>query len=197
MTVAANICINCGLCSDGTIFRFVPLRPGESPDALTIAGVAVSAVDDRAAFLLPCAAFRGGCCSIYENRPAVCREYRCSLLRRHEAGEVSFEEARSVIERTKVLRDEVRSALEAALEPVRPQWLTGLYRLLMARFDAAADPAAARRENAALLLDFASLRIVLAREFESETPDASSAEGREGDAPMRVRQAATAGPRPL
>ena len=127
--------------------------------------------DTETSFLLPCPAFRGGCCSIYETRPSICSEYRCFLLRRYEAGEVSFEEARATITKTMALRDRVRPALTAFAEPQATQALSGLYRLMMAKFDAMPDPAASRRDMADLLLDIAALRVVLAREFEPREAD--------------------------
>jgi Fe-S-cluster containining protein len=47
----------------------------------------------RDRFRLPCPALDGACCSIYADRFAICRSFRCALLRRYEAGEVGLEEA--------------------------------------------------------------------------------------------------------
>ena len=171
MTVRKNICIDCGLCSDGTIFRYVPVREGDQLEPLKAAGAVFATMNDTPSFLLPCPAFRDGCCSIYESRPAICREYRCSLLRRYEAGEVSLEEARALIIRTMALRDRVRPALTACAKPETSEALSGLYRLMLAKFEAMPDPAASRREKADLLLDIAGLRVILAREFEPRAPD--------------------------
>jgi len=166
MTVLPNICIDCGMCSDGTMYRFAAIKDGDVLGPLKAAGAVFVTNEAETSFLLPCPAFRGGCCSIYETRPTICSEYRCFLLRRYEAGEVSFEEAQALIIRTMALRDRVRPALTAFAEPQTSHALSGLYRLMLAKFEAMPDPAASRREKADLLLDIAGLRVVLAREFE-------------------------------
>ena len=106
-----SICIDCGMCCDGTLFTWVPL-PGEG-DAAMLAGTPITVKDSegKAFFSQPCAAF-AGCCSIYASRPSNCRSFRCSLLRRHESGDVSTDEARRIIRMTLDMRDR-------ALGPVR------------------------------------------------------------------------------
>ena len=47
---------------------------------------------------------------------------------------------------------------------------------MTARFEALPDPAAARREHAALLLDIAALRVLLSREFEPRDSKSHRAE---------------------
>jgi hypothetical protein len=60
----------------------------------------------------------------------------------------------------------VRPGLTRYVAPDGPEALEGLYRLMLAKFDALPDPAAGRREHGELLLDVAALRVLLAREFE-------------------------------
>lgn len=148
------------------MFRYAAIKEGDVLGPLTAAGAEFVTKETETCFLLPCPAFRGGCCSIYETRPTICQEYRCRLLRRYEAGEVSFEEAQELISRTMALRDRVRPALIAIAEPQASEAFSGLYRLMHAKFDAMPDPVQARRDHAGLLLDIAALRVVLAREFE-------------------------------
>ena len=168
MTDLKNICLDCGMCSDGSMYRFVAIEDGDPLEPLRAAGASFVTHDGQMSFLLPCPAFRGGGCSIYEHRPTVCRNYQCFLLRRYQAGEVSFDEARSLIERTIGLRDRVRPALTAFVEPQESLALSGLYARLDEKLDAMPDPAAARLEMAELFLEIAALRVILAREFEPQ-----------------------------
>jgi len=148
------------------MYRTVEVGGDDRLEVLETAGLLLSTRDELTAFRQPCGVFNGCECSIYASRPAVCREYRCLLLRRFESGEVSREEARALIARTIELRDRVRPALTALVSPETPESLSSLYRLTGAKLEAAPDPAAARREHAALLLDVAALRVLLSREFE-------------------------------
>ena len=148
------------------MYRTVGVGGDDSLELLETAGLLFSTRDDRTKFHQPCGVFGGGKCSVYSSRPGVCREYRCSLLRRFEAGEITHDDASALIGRTVLLRDRVRPALTALVVPEKPEPLSTLYRLTAAKLDAAPDPAAARREHAALLLDIAALRVLLSREFE-------------------------------
>ncbi len=58
--------------------------------------------DSPPAFRLPCPKLEGTLCSIYGDRPKVCRGYKCKLLSSYDAGELSIEEA---IERVDVARE--------------------------------------------------------------------------------------------
>jgi len=50
----------------------VKLAPGESDPRLRL-------IPEHEAFAQPCACFAGSC-TIYEQRPTACREFRCHLL---------------------------------------------------------------------------------------------------------------------
>jgi Fe-S-cluster containining protein len=148
------------------MYRHVEVEKDDPFEILESAGLRFFTKDATTSFRQPCSAFGSGCCSIYDGRPSVCRDYRCLLLRRHEAGEVSADDASALIARTTGLRDQVRAGITAYVEAKEPEALDGLYRLMLAKFDAEPDPAAARREHSELLLTVVSLRVILAREFE-------------------------------
>jgi len=154
------------MCCDGTMYKTVAVDEDDQRDLLETAGLMFTIKGDATCFAQPCPAFGGGCCSIYEGRPAVCRNYRCLLLRHHEAGDVPHDEALALIARTTVLRDRVRSSLAAYVDTQELLSLDVMHRLMLAKLDATPDPAAARREHAELLLEVVALRVLLAREFE-------------------------------
>jgi Fe-S-cluster containining protein len=169
--MVTGICVGCGMCCDGTMYRTVDVDEADELTPLRAAGAVWATASGITSFLQPCSAFGAGCCSIYDGRPGVCRTYRCRLLRRYEAGEVSYEDARGLIDSTVAVRDRVRSGLTAYVEPEKLEALEGLYRVMNAKLETTADPAAARREHADLLLEVVALRVVLAREFEPrDTP---------------------------
>lgn len=161
-----GICVGCGMCCDGTMYRTVDVGGDDRIELLETAGLVFFTHDNVTSFRQPCSAFGPGCCSVYDGRPSACRGYRCLLLRRHEAGEVSRDDARSLIARTIAIRDRVREGLNSYVDTNASESLDRLYRLMMAKFEAQADPAAARREQSDLLLTVVALRVILAREFE-------------------------------
>lgn len=94
---ATTLCLACGFCCDGTLHTHTVVLAGEV-DAVQDLGLAVDAVQDRPAFQQPCAMFHRGSCSIYEQRPHVCRRYECALLKRTLSGEIALEQALRVVD---------------------------------------------------------------------------------------------------
>lgn len=74
-----TLCQSCGFCCDGTLFQKALLRPEELEPARKN-GLRV--VADKG-FLQPCPKLVERSCSIYEQRPSVCRSFTCRLLARH------------------------------------------------------------------------------------------------------------------
>lgn len=94
----STLCQNCGLCCDGSLFTQVPLQPAEA-EALRRHELPLGQRADGAPVLTQhCAALNGRCCTVYADRPAPCRAYRCQLHLALGEGEVSLKEALEVVE---------------------------------------------------------------------------------------------------
>ena len=83
------LCVECGLCCDGSLFRFLPVETSELPHYETLK-LPVVTQSGRLAMRLPCAKLVGRCCTIYEQRPLGCRGFVCHLGHLLEQGEVAF-----------------------------------------------------------------------------------------------------------
>lgn len=95
-------CVGCGMCCDGTLYGLAKVAPGED-SRIRDAGLDTAQVGDRTYFRLPCPMHSCGVCTIYEDRFQICRSFRCALLKRYHAGEVSLEDARERVETAKQL----------------------------------------------------------------------------------------------
>lgn len=106
--VAAAICLKCGLCCDGTIFRDVKLVPSDNPKALESLRLRRSRSGSTDAnpgapaatglhFSQPCPAFDGCRCGVYGSRPGHCRQFECLLFKKVAAKRVSLAEALRLI----------------------------------------------------------------------------------------------------
>jgi Fe-S-cluster containining protein len=107
------LCTTCGLCCDGTLFNDAPL---EAAERHLIAELDLESVTDkpgRQTFRLPCPRFSAGTCEVYSARPAVCRKYRCVVLKAVEAGTISRIEAERRIGVAQQAAAEVRKSLPA------------------------------------------------------------------------------------
>ena len=115
--VTDGLCLRCGMCCDGTLFRDVELRPPDDRDALKRAGLEIhsfrrssagqSVVGQR--FPQPCAALGLQCrCQVYADRPASCRAFECTVFQAVAAGRMSFTQAGRKIAKTRELAAQAR-----------------------------------------------------------------------------------------
>lgn len=108
------LCTRCGFCCDGSLFGHVPIGDDEA-ERLPAPLVAVprEGKKTRLAFVQPCAAFVATC-TVYGERPKICRTYRCELLKAVEDGEQTYETAHAIVARVHERR---RSIEERVGEP--------------------------------------------------------------------------------
>jgi hypothetical protein len=90
------LCVECGLCCDGSLFRFLPVGPGELATCHAL-GLPVVAQSGRDAMPLPCSRLEGRGCTVYEGRPQGCRTFGCHVLHRLNVGELTHREALDVV----------------------------------------------------------------------------------------------------
>lgn len=90
------LCVACGLCCDGSLFRFLPL---EADDVARVEGHGLPVVTQsgRRAMPLPCSKLAARRCSVWPTRPHGCRAYVCHLGHRLEHGLVPFADALAVV----------------------------------------------------------------------------------------------------
>lgn len=103
------LCVECGLCCDGSLFRFLPVEPQHAPrhHALSLPVVTQSG---RLAMPLPCAKLEARCCSVYQARPPGCRAFVCHLGSRLEKNEVGFPAALGLVREAHRLIEVLRGA---------------------------------------------------------------------------------------
>ena len=103
-----SICIGCGFCCDGTLHGFARIEPDDEAAALALG---LSLVEDgpRTIFHMPCPKFDCGKCVVYDQRPNVCRGYRCKLRIDVDEGRMTAVEAR---DRIAVAKDLIAAVAE-------------------------------------------------------------------------------------
>ncbi len=114
MNTVDQLCPNCGLCCDGTLFADVELRAGDDAKRLARLGLSLKKKGRvKIAFAQPCACFDGKLCKIYNERPKRCRLFECGLLKKVSAGEMTARAALKKISRAKELRGKVSELLQS------------------------------------------------------------------------------------
>ena len=160
-----QLCPNCGLCCDSTLFADVELRASDNPARLSRLGLTLlKKTKFITAFAQPCAAFDGKLCGIYTDRPKRCQLFECGLLKRIESGEMTASAALKKIVAAKAQADKVRELLRALGQRDERMALTHRYAEAMSAPIDLADEAGAERHGE-LMLAVNDLMTQLQRDF--------------------------------
>jgi Fe-S-cluster containining protein len=164
-SAVSQLCPNCGLCCDSTLFADVELRKGDDPQRLASFGLAlVQKTKTKLAFPQPCACFDGKLCGIYTDRPKRCRLFECGVLKRVGSGELTAGAALEKISRAKAMAEKVRQLLRDSGQREEHLPLTQRYSAAMsAPVDFSEEGAAERRGE--LMLAVSGLMQMLEAEF--------------------------------
>ena len=84
-----QLCTQCGLCCDGTLFADVELED-ESEEAVLSLWASID-TDGPPVLLQPCMALDGTRCTVYQHRPGCCRTFECRLLQRVQRRQITHE----------------------------------------------------------------------------------------------------------
>ena len=160
-----QLCPNCGLCCDSTLFADVELRASDDAKRLRKLGLTIEQKGRRKlAFAQPCACFDGKLCGIYGDRPKRCRLFECGLLKRVESKEMTASAALKKITAAKTQADKVRELLRSLGQCDERMALTHRYAEAMSAPIDLADEASAERHGE-LMLAVNDLMTRLQRDF--------------------------------
>ena len=110
-----QLCLACGLCCNGVLFRDVELQDGD--DLKTLQKLGLTIRPSRSAsrtprFAQPCAALcSDNRCRIYEERPRRCRDFDCGVLKGVIHGELEVDDALRLIRRALRHANRIKSLL--------------------------------------------------------------------------------------
>jgi Fe-S-cluster containining protein len=165
MDAIDQLCPNCGMCCDSTLFADVELRAGDDAKRLKKLGLTLEKkTATKLAFAQPCACFDGALCGIYADRPKRCRLFECGVLKRVKTGEMTPAAALKKIRETKKRADGVREMLRELGQRDEAMALTHRYSEVMsAPMDLSKADEAERRGE--LMMAVSELMGTLQREF--------------------------------
>lgn len=159
----SELCVACGLCCKGVLHDHAPLQPQEKEVAARLRLPIYRGRIDYDAFSLPCPHHQNDRCSVYPDRPKVCGDYQCDLLKRYREGTISLDEALDVVKRATGLRTRIHDYMGAA-DPSKRIWDE------IAEFSAQkaqeTGPENFHGTHAAFLVDAGHLLAICGRHFE-------------------------------
>jgi Fe-S-cluster containining protein len=160
-----QLCPNCGLCCDSTLFADVELRASDKPARLNQLGLMLLKKNKTTtAFSQPCACFDGKLCQIYADRPKRCGLFECGLLKRVEAGEMTASAALRKISAVKKQAERVRGLLRLLGQREERMALAHRYAAAMSAPVDLSDETGAERHGE-LMLAVNDLMTALQRDF--------------------------------
>ena len=157
------LCLSCGLCCDGTLFSHVPVRSNDNVQRLEAGGIAVLVQAEERRFSQPCPAHHNKFFKVYENRPAVCRHFRCKLLREYEAQHVLWEQAQQKITQVFTLRQSITDEAQR-LAPTLPGMSFVELRRQLDSLGSGVHGPTFRRQYGSLLVYVMALHVYLGRQ---------------------------------
>jgi Fe-S-cluster containining protein len=161
----SQLCPNCGLCCDSTLFADVELRAGDSAKRLAKLGLTLAKKGQgKLAFAQPCACFDGKLCRIYGGRPKRCRTFECGLLKKVGAGEMTAGAALKKISEAKRRVEKVPELLRSLGQRDEEMALTHRYAAAMSAPVDLSDENVAERHGE-LMLAVNDLMQLLHRDF--------------------------------
>jgi len=140
-----TLCLHCGLCCDGTLFRDVELQPGDDADKLRAFGLPLRSrrgqEADHLKFPQPCSALCSDLkCRVYADRPARCRQFECAVFQAVASGEVEPPAALKTIRQTRQMAEKVRRLLRELGDAGEGVALAKRFKRLKRKFDAGELP---------------------------------------------------------
>ena len=131
-TAIAKLCLQCGLCCNGVLFKDVELQPGDAPATLKRLGISLTKTNK---FPQPCGALNGCECRIYANRPTRCRQFECALLKAVVASEVEVPAALRMIRDTQRKAEQVKRLLRELGDMEESRALSLRFKRMQRRFN--------------------------------------------------------------
>jgi len=93
-----DLCLECGRCCNGVYFKSIKLLHGDRIDLFDVT-YTPKYQGDFVLSSLPCQQLNpDNTCKIYEDRPRVCRDFQCVILKRYLAEDVDLDTALNMLE---------------------------------------------------------------------------------------------------
>lgn len=106
-TELSEICKECGMCCDGTLFGKAPIDDYELKLVQYFDSESITEKEGKFYFKHPCIYF-DSCCTVYDKvRPNICTTYFCSPLKKVQQGESELKDAQEIIKKALKYRSEI------------------------------------------------------------------------------------------
>lgn len=192
-----QLCLECGMCCNGVLFKDVELQPGDVAPKLRALGLPIKdapprgrpiprpdgvPVTGKQRFPQPCAALcAGNRCRLYADRPARCREFECAVLKAAAAGRIEVPQALRLIRTAQRRVESVLRLLRKVGDRDEHLPLRRRFRQTQRRLESTSPDQAVGNLFSQLTVAFHHLNLLLAEEFHpGRTDETKTAGGKVG-----------------
>ncbi len=159
-----NICVNCGLCCDGTLFTFAKIRENEIIDPSFDFNVSDS--DGKKGFKLGCCYLKDKTCTIYDRRPySICSRFKCKTLQSFTENKIDYAKAMEIINNTIALKEGIEKNLLIEFPDFKADSLNEKINIFLNYYLALPKPEIFIKSYAKLILDITKLRLMAKEHF--------------------------------
>jgi uncharacterized protein len=181
-SIPQQLCLHCGLCCNGVLFKDVELQPGDDPKRLASLGLSLqftrpkpvvetsvrasSEKQGTVRFVQPCSALcNDNRCELYAERPARCRDFECALFKRVAQSQSELQSALRIVALTRRRAEKVRGLLRQLGDSDEHVALSLRFRKVKRRIEAGKGDANSAEVFGRLSLAMHELNLQLARRF--------------------------------
>lgn len=114
-----NICVECGLCCDGSMYPNVFIHDDDDISFIQQFGFNPVKVNGELSSPLPCKWQKENLCTLYHDsrRLKTCKDYKCKLLEQYISGEISYIAAMDEIKDLLKVRNNIKKFSELLYIP--------------------------------------------------------------------------------
>lgn len=163
-----NICIKCGMCCDGTLFSWGKINDGEKLDK----DFEIIQHKGKDVFTQPCSYVNNCVCSIYNSskiqRPLICGNYKCNLLKKYNKQEVSYENAIKIIEITKTTAAKLDKEITNSFPDIARESISNKIDILNEKHNKTTNQMEFRKNFGKILLNSVIFREILWKHFKNK-----------------------------
>jgi hypothetical protein len=135
LDLPSSLCLACGLCCNGVLFKDVELQPDDVSSVLLGHGLQLTRRAGIQRLAQPCQALEGCSCRIYPERPARCRQFECLLFKSVAGGQTTLGQALRIVQRARRQAARVRQLLAQLGDRDDSVPLSVRFRRMRARFE--------------------------------------------------------------
>ena len=163
--LAEDLCTNCGLCCNGTVFKCAMIEQDEDTGALKAMGARFTVENQQIELVLPCVAHIDGRCSVYPHRFKICESFRCKLLQDYLRGKVSRDRALEVVGETSLHTNRVEELIRKTYDEGESETLLELYRNFRKAYEEKNEAASFEERYKHIVLEYVALDYRLDKYF--------------------------------